>query len=127
MCFFMIRKCYPKYEILESKNPKQLTDKLNSLLEGVAKKDVEVKTGFDSSIGHYAHVKWMEDLTIPEDIRDEFALKGIKYVCGQCPFFVLHKDKRIKYHICNKGEHTWYEHSACNMLYEMIEKGEIEL
>ena len=123
----MIRKRFPKFSILENKNPEEMSQKLNELMEEIACKDADVKTGFDASIGHYAHVRWEEEIIIPEDIRDEYKLKGIEYVCGECPFFVLQKDRRIKHSVCNKGEKVWYDHSACLKLYEMIERGEIEL
>ena len=125
--FFMIRKDYPKFEILQSKNPEELTEKLNMLMEKIACKSPEVKTDYDSSIGHFAHVRWQEEIIEPEDIRDEYKLKGIEYVCGQCPFFVLQKDRRIKYSVCNQGTETWYDHKACVELYQMIEDGKVEI
>lgn len=124
----MIRKTVPKFQIIENKNPKQLTEELNSILWDVAEHDnVDVVTGFDSSIGHYAHIRWMEEVVIPESVADEFHLKGIRYVCGECPFFILQQDRRIKHTVCNKGSRTTYDHPACECLYEMVKKGEIEI
>lgn len=109
------------------RNPETFDERLNNLMEDISRKEPHCERFFDASIGHCAYVKWTETIIEAEDIRDEYTLKGIEYVCGDCPFFVLQKDKRIKYHICNKGERTWYEHQACLALYEMIEKGEIQI
>ena len=123
----MIPKEYPMFEILQSKSPKEMTEKLNELMQKVCKKNPEVQTAFDSSIGHYAHVRWLEQVTIPEDVRDEFKLQGIQYCCGECPFFILQKDRRIKYSVCNKGEKVRFDDAACVDLYRMIKEGEVEL
>lgn len=112
---------------IQEKSPEVFDAKLNSLMEEVALKNPSSERFFDASIGHCAYVKWTETIIEPENARDEYSLKGIEYVCGECPFFVLQKDRRIKYSVCNKGEKVWYEHSACVELYELIKKGDVEI
>ncbi len=124
----MIRKSYRQREIIQSQNPNEVNDRLNRLMEEKALQDPEItKEDYDPAIGHYVYVQWTVEIREPEDARDRAELEGKKYCCGECPFYVLQKDKRIKHSVCNKGNKTWYEHSACIELYEMIEKGEIEL
>lgn len=62
-----------------------------------------------------------------ETRADEYKLKGIEFRCGDCPFFVLANDKRIKYSLCKKGKKVCYSERACEFLYEQIEKGAWEL
>ena len=124
----MVYKTIPRFKIIENKNPVKLTDELNGVLEVIAEHDsINVTTGFDASIGHYAHIRWSEEKVIPESIADEFKLEGIQYCCGECPFFILQQDRRIKHSVCNKGRRTTYDTPACDCLYEMIRKGEIEI
>ena len=124
----MIRRNYLKTDIVQSHDPIKVTEEVNRILEEKAECEPEVtQEGYHPKIGHYAKLRWRERITIPEDARDRAELNGKTYVCGECPFFVLQQDRRIKNSVCNKGAKTWYDHSACICLYEMIEKGEIEL
>lgn len=123
----MISQETSKLRIIQSKNPKEFEEQFEKLMQEILGKNPNIMTGFDSSIGHYAHIRWEETIKIPEDARDEANLKGIKYYCGDCPFFVLQKDRRIKNSVCGQGIKTYYEHHACVKLYEMIERGEVEM
>ena len=124
----MIRKDYLKTDIVQSHDPLKVVEKLNALLEEKADCEPQItQEGYHPKIGHYAKVRWSERITIPEDARDRANIKGVNLCCGECPFFVLQNDRRIKHSVCNQGTRTWYEKAACVELYEMIEKGEIEL
>lgn len=35
--------------------------------------------------GHFAHIQWDEKRLIPENIKDEYLLRGEKYHCKNCP------------------------------------------
>lgn len=123
----MIRQEYKSYKTIQTKDPEKFDIMLQEFLEEIRLKNPEVKRFYDAAIGHCAYVEWEEKICEPENARDEFELKGIKYCCGECPMFILQKDHRVKKSICNKGERTWYDRSACNELYELIKEGKIEI
>lgn len=77
-----------------------------------------------------ASVRYKVSITIPETLRDEYELDGISYYCGECPFFILPSDKRIKHIICDKGgtiKRCSAERSACDWLYEEIDAGRVKV
>lgn len=121
----MIRLEKEIHKTIQEKSPEAFDEKLNALMEEIALKNPSSERIFDSVAGHIAYVKWIEIVVEPEDVRDEFILKGTEYVCGECPFFELQKDRRIKYSVCNQGQKVWYEHKACLHLYELIKKGDV--
>lgn len=124
----MIRTNRTITEIIQSHNPKEVTEQLNKLLEDKAIfEPVITSEDYHPAIGHYAKVRWQETFCEPENAKDRAELKGKSYYCGECPFFVLHHDRRIKYSVCNEGHEVWFDKPACIGLYEKIEKGEIEL
>lgn len=123
----MIDKTKEHHRTVECRDPVEFDSRLEKLLEEVEAMDPQTTRFFDASIGHCAYVTWKERIRKPENARDRAELQGKKYVCGECPFFELQKDRRIKHSICNNGERTWYERPACVDLYERIEKGEIQI
>lgn len=123
----MIRKDFKKFKTIQSEFPDTFDSLLEEFLDKILLKEYEVKRFYEPTIGHCAYIEWEEKILEPENAKDEFELEGIKYCCGECPLYILQKDRRVKHSICNKGEKVWYEKAACNDLYEKIKKGEIEL
>ena len=123
----MIRKEITKHKTIQTKSPKEFDDLLEALLAEVALNDPSVSRFYDGEIGHCAYVEWKVEVIKPENLKDEFKLKGIEYVCGECPFFRLHPDRRVKYTTCQMGVRCSYEDGACERLYEGIQKGEIDM
>ena len=123
----MIRQEFKNYKTIQTKDPEKFDIMLQEFLEDIRLKNPDVQRFYDSAIGHCAYIEWDEKICEPENAKDEYELKGIKYCCGECPMFVLQKDKRVKRSICNKGERTWFEKNACNELYELIKEGKIEI
>lgn len=124
---FMIERNKERHKTLEIRDPAEFDSQLEKLLAEVEDMHPETYRFFDASVGHCAYIKWVEHIREPEDARDRAALQGNRYVCGECPFFQLQKDRRIKHTVCNNGIRTWYEKAACLDLYERIERGEIEI
>ena len=122
----MKRETFRQFIILECDSAQEFQEKLNLAMREHATKHPEVE--FNKNKGHSAYISWTEEVTIVESIADEFAMKGIRYVCGECPFFELSKDKRVKYTTCGCDvKNTYYERPACESLYEKIKRGEIVL
>lgn len=77
--------------------------------------------------GHSAFLVYTEHLEIPEDIRDEYELRGETYTCGECPLKTPVTDGRCHHRWrCDKMPRgTDDEQEACVMFYEMLERGEL--
>lgn len=124
----MIYETISDIRIIQSQNPNEVETKYRELMQDLAGKNPKAKTGFDSSIGHYAHITWEYEVKKPEDIREEMNLKGIKYVCGECPRFDLPEDKRIKNVFCETaGRKVSYDCNACLLLYQQVASGEVRI
>lgn len=122
----MIRDAFKQFIILECDSAQEFQDKLNLAMREHASKHPEVE--FNKNKGHSAYISWREEVTIPENARDEYELKGEKYHCCDCPFFVLSQDRRVKYTTCGCDVHsTYYERPACEEFYEKLKRGEIVL
>lgn len=78
--------------------------------------------------GFMAVIEYYYTDRVPEDIIDEFALRGIHYYCEDCPHLRLASDKRVKWHDCDLGmKHLTQKSSiACEWYYEQIKKAEVE-
>lgn len=92
-------------------------------LEGVA---YEVENAMSGELIR-TMFRWTIRERIAETAEDRAELKGIKYYCGECPFFHHNPDKRVKYSICDKGRRATCNGYACDELYEEVERGEVEI
>ena len=120
----MIRDEYTKTLIIESHSPEEVTEQLNKVLKEYRNCDVKFTKNYHPSIGHYVDVEWTEVTVIPESVRDEFHLKGITHYCGECPYYHINDDRRMKYSYCEKGNKVWCEREACEQRYIEIKEGE---
>ena len=123
----MIRKEIKRHKTIQTKSPRDFDLSLEKLMEEIALDDPVVERFFDASIGHCAYVEWTVSVLKPEDVRDEFELQGIQYLCGECPFYEMNPDKRVLYSVCKLGQKTKYGNKACVQLYEMIQKGDVNM
>ena len=122
----MIYKTLQKITIIESDDPVEFEKRFNQAQEELA--PYKSKTTFPTHRGtHCAYIEYEQNVKVPEDIRDEYALRGISYICGDCPYFRPAEDRRVKHAECEKGQRTTYTTTACVGLYEAIERGEIEI
>lgn len=123
----MIDEKQKKIKVIEEWEAEIFEQRLNEALTELAafRPSVEMNMNRDA---HCAYISYEKRVVIPEDIRDEFILKGKRYVCGECPYFQPSEDRRIKYTACRKGERrTYYTRDACLALYKEIERGEVSL
>ena len=89
-----------------------------------------------TSKGHYCHIFWEEKKLVPEDIRDEYILRGEKYCCGNCPLWggnvdngrpeclrqVRMKDTRL----CS-GACLWFYQQIANGEFRPVENSDLEI
>ena len=124
----MIRKIYQQTRIVQSHNPEKVEAELNALMEEHADQTPEISSeGYHPKIGHFAKVRWTVDVAIPEDARDRAKLDGINLFCGECPFYIPKEVRGRSAAACQRGKMIWFEHAACDEIYELLEKGEIKM
>lgn len=114
---------------IESQFPDEFDKLVNETVREHSTENVKVLHRMDVS-GHCAYITWEEESLKPEGAKDRLSLKGIDIRCGECPFFELPADKRIKFIKCERSERIRrcsYESPACEWLCEEVEKGEIEI
>ena len=99
----------------------KINEVLASLPEGKAEPHVIRERTED---GFMAVVEYIVYVREPEDIYDEFALRGIHYHCEDCPHLSKSEDKRVKWHECDLGmkELTKESSMACEWYLEQIVK-----
>ena len=101
---------------------------VNERLEQVAGCEPDIIFKMDTDC-HIAYITWEETVEALETAADRYNAMGIKLKCGQCPYRERPKDKRVRYTSCTLGDRQGiaYGDPACDRLYEMLEKGEVQL
>ena len=123
----MIHETRKQIRVIEAETAKGFETAFNEALAELAKWRPDVTLNMQRGT-HCAYIMYTETVTIPEDIRDEYELKGIRYICGDCPWFRPSPDRRIKYTTCDRGEYrTTYNTAACLALYKAVDNGEVKL
>ena len=126
----MIRESFPQYAIVDGDTAQILTDRLNATLYELRKKSPKVH--FDGLI---AQISYTETTERPEDLLEEYALKGVRLTCQDCPYFnpILKadgsEDKRAKIGDCEFAHYgrTYRDAQACEQLFNRINNGEVKL
>lgn len=121
---------YQQFAIVAADSAQLLSDRLNSKLYELRDKHPVVT--FEGLI---ARISYEECDTVPECLADEYRAKGVSLNCGDCPFFEPvskkdgTKDERVKWGDCPNAHYgrTSCEAPACDLLFEMINGGEIKL
>ena len=74
---------YPQFRIVQCDTAQELTEELNKILKEL--KDYGPEVTFE---GLTAHVSYMEhEDAIPENLVDEYKVKGVNLYCEDCPYF----------------------------------------
>lgn len=123
----MIRTTVEQKLVIESPNGKIFEAEYNKAMKELAK--YSPKTIYPENVpGHCAYIVYTESIVEAEDARDRLELKGVKLVCGQCPYYKEPGDGRKKIGKCEKGLEAapYYTKCACNFLCEMVELEIIE-
>ena len=126
----MKRESYQQFAIVQGDSAQQLTDRLNAKLYELRKKRPAVT--FEGLI---ARISYEEETVTPEDLTDEYRLKGVSLTCQDCPFFspMLNRNgtpnRTAKRGDCPFAEYgmTRRDSSACDRLFQMINNGEVKL
>lgn len=92
-------------------------------MEELSDYDVDVVRNMSKGT-HCAYLCWREVVKIPEDIRDEYILRGDERTCADCPELVRNGDGRVKRHSCPVSDNRRLEDKACLRYYRKLEGGE---
>ncbi len=125
----MLGKTYKEHITIESKDARVFDQLLNRAVREHADKNVEVIYKMNAE-GHCAYVTFDCHVNVAESLEDEYNLQGISFTCGECPYFVLPSDKRIKFIRCDKSgqmRRCSSESRACEFLYRAVDNGEVEI
>lgn len=126
----MKRESFTQYSIVMADSAQSLTEQLNAEIRRLRAKQPRVT--FDGLI---ARIEYTETDEEPEDIRDEYKMKGVQLTCQDCPFFepILKadgtEDRRVKIGDCPHKPlgRTFRDSKACDILFQKINNGEVRL
>lgn len=109
---------------VDARDAAELAELLNEKMEQIKGAQPEIKW-FDGQFS--ALLFYDEHLEIPEDIRDEYELRGETYTCGECPLKTPITDGRCHHRWrCDRMPRgTDEDQRACVRFYEMLERGEL--
>lgn len=121
---------YLQYAIVVGATAEELTEKLNAKIYELRFKRPEVT--FEGMI---ARISYTESIRICEDLIDEYALKGVRLTCQDCPFFnpLRNKDGSVN-RAAKRGDCPFAEYGttnrdrmACERLFQMLNRGELRI
>ena len=72
--------------------------------------------------GHCCYLLITETVYEPQDLKDEYELRGDLHYCSECPYLDPMKDMRQKYTSCLCGR-TTPASAACLRFYQELERG----
>lgn len=124
----MIRTTIEQKVVVENPVGKVFEAEFNKVMRSLA--EFNPKTIYPDNVpGHCAYIVYTESIVEPEDARDELELKGIKPVCGQCPYYEAPGDGRVKVGRCLKAlePSPHYSKRACVFLCELVMADAVEL
>lgn len=121
---------YLQFRIVAAQTFTELTEKLNETLYELRQKDPEVE--FD---GLTARIRYREYEYTPEDLREEYSLKGVDLHCQDCPFFEPLRNKNGSINrAAKRGDCIFAEYGftsrdarACERFFKMLNNGDLRV
>jgi len=72
-------------------------------------------------------ITYMETKRVPQNIRDEYELRGEYYTCGECPYYEKPTDRRMRHGSCKLANRVDPDGPACLHFYRELSLGEITM
>ena len=121
----MKRTSKPRYVGLDAKTAAELGELLTQKCEELREYRPEVKWCLEN--GYSAILIYEEHFEIPENIAEEYELRGDGYYCDSCPFKEPITDGRARHRwrCKRRPAGTDIDCKACVFFYEQLEKGEV--
>ena len=126
-------KSIQQFAIVSADSAPSFEGQLNARVMELSDKNPVVK--FVESDPLFARISYNETVKIPEDVGDEYELKGVAFRCEDCPMFtpILKEDgtedRRVRYGDCELATYgrTMRDSRACDQLFTMIQNGRVGL
>lgn len=74
-----------------------------------------------------AWVKYIEVEYTPETLRERYALQGVRPTCGECPYYIAPRDKRLRCGDCELMNHVDPRDEVCDSFFTWLESGQVTL
>ena len=104
-------------------DPVIVESETNEFLDGLADKGIEIDDMIVNPNPLQVTITWTIREIIPENIKDEYSLRGIHDLCTKCKYCELPDDKRFKTAWCKlHKEEINKRDSACIDYYQMMNK-----
>lgn len=121
---------YLQFRIIMADTVEELTERLNSAFYELRQKEPEVE--FD---GLTARIRYREYEYAPEDLREEYSLKGVDLHCQDCPFFEPLRNKNGSINrAAKRGDCIFAEYGftsrdarACERFFKMLNRGDLKI
>lgn len=116
-----------KMQVVASGNPIEFQDGFNEAMDALAEYEPQYEIR-EVGGGLWAIITWTVTERIPDSVRDEYHMAGVRYVCDQCPLHEVVKDKRVKIVKCEHTEtgSTNRGHECCEHFYTLLKEGKID-
>ena len=104
---------------VKTNTPEEFDEIVNGVYIEAAKYGKEPEIHFFDAKGFCASIKYYISLSLPENLAEEYELRGLGEVCDACPYFTPITDRRCKNTICKKTEkNTFTGCHACDIFYK---------
>lgn len=77
--------------VIEAKNGDELMTRYNEEMDGLTRLGITIEEKIISIERMSAIILYSEKVRLPENLKDEFALRNIYPTCSECPYFVPKK------------------------------------
>lgn len=92
----------------------------NSAIENLGTSHYELQ--FNVNMGHCVYILYDHYEQVPENLKDEYELRGDTHHCAECPYLEPNRDMRLKYNNCICGR-TTPDSACCLKFYQELERG----
>lgn len=72
-----------------------------------------------------AYIQYTETWTEAETLRDEYVIRGIRPVCGECQYYKAPADRRRRCGECYRATGVDPRDEVCEEFYEWLRDGEV--
>lgn len=121
----MTKQVLQRYKNVKADNADDFALKLD---EAIRTLKINEQPQIDRNIPYLAHIFYLEEITVPESIKEEYEVDGKKFYCSDCPHFTKPEDGRKKHVLCGMcKKYVEVNTEACDWFYERFDKGLIEV
>ena len=124
----MLYRKLQELKVIEAETGDEFEARVNEVLRELQKEGAEYEIQFNMSRGHCAYITAQRNGSIPENAADRHLLAGDTHRCVECPMWVHPTRGNVKNTRCEIVRGIRSANSpCCDWLYEMLDRGKIEL